>query len=142
MLDVAVRDRLLAETPLLRVEDAAQLQALIASGALPAAGQSAFVVPKGLRGGPVQSATMPFVQTFEETVSVVLALRSAQPDAERAKAELSALLDGVIPAIVGWQAPGAIDAFRLVRGQIISLTKGVLLYEIEFATSAQLRIVQ
>jgi hypothetical protein len=133
--------RLKARTTISRVEGATQLQALIAAGALPAAGTFAFVVPMGLRGGQVQMATGAFVQATEEVVAVVLALRDVLPEADRARDALDDLIEVTMGAIAGWQAPGAIDVFRLSRGSIVSLTKGLLLYQLEFAVSAQLRIL-
>ena len=137
--EVAIRLRTLAVID--RVEDALQLQSLVENGQLPAAGVSAFVVPIGLRGGQVRSATSPFVQDTEETLAVVLALRALTALDTRAKASLPGLITQVIGVIAGWQPEGQPDAFRLGRAFLISIQKGVLLYQIEFSTSASLRII-
>ncbi len=141
MLTDEVAARLKALAILDRVEDALQLQALVENGQLPAAGVSAFVVPMGLRGGPVRSATVPFVQDTEETVAVVLAVRALTALDARAKASLSDLITGVIGALAGWQPDGQPDVFRLGRAFLVSIQKGVLLYQIEFSLSSSLRII-
>lgn len=140
MLVDAVKARL-TERGFPRVEDAAQLQKLIQSNALPSAGASLFVVPMMFRGGSVRSASVPFIQDTEETIAVFIAVRDAQPQGDRAREALEPLIAGVIAAVAGWQAAGATDAFRLIRGSVLSFGQGVLLYQIDFATQSQLRIV-
>ncbi|MDO9639688.1 MAG: hypothetical protein Q7J44_14200 [Pseudotabrizicola sp.] len=140
MLTDAVATRLKDLEVIDRVEDALQLQALVESGQLPAAGVSAFVVPLGLRGGQVRSATAPFIQDTEETLAVVLALRALTALDARAKTSLTGLITAVIDVIAGWEPEGQPDTFRLGRAFLISIQKGVLLYQIEFSLSSSLRI--
>lgn len=140
MLVDAVKTRL-TDRGFSRVEDAAQLQKLIEAKALPSAGVSLFVVPMMFRGGTVRSASVPFVQDTEETVAVFIAVRDVQPQGDRAREALEPMVEGVIAAIAGWQAAGATDVFRLIRGSVLSFGQGVLLYQIDFATQSQLRIL-
>lgn len=140
MLADDVANRLRALSIVDRVEDALQLQSLVEQGQLPAAGVSAFVVPLGLRGGQVRSATVPFIQDTEETLAVMLAVRALTALDARAKASLSALIDGVVGAIAGWQPDGQPDAFRLGRAFLVTVQGGMLLYQIEFSLSSSLRI--
>ncbi len=140
MLVEEVRQRLLGRAAVARCEGTVELTALIAAGQMPAAPESAFVVPMGFRGGAVRSTGSAFVQSCEEAVAVVLALRVASgvtaPDLT-----LEARIDAVIAAVAGWQPAGAMDVFRLVRANMLSFQKGIVLYQIEFATSSELRIV-
>lgn len=140
MLVDAVRDRL-QTSGIERVEDAMHLQRLIEQKALPAAGVTAFVVPMGLRGGDVRSATQPFVQDTVETVAVFLAVKDTNPFGGRAKDSLAALIDRVIGAVAGWQPESAADSFRLMRAFLVSFAQGVALYQIEFSIQNQLRIL-
>lgn len=141
MLAEAVSSRLKALAVIDRVEDALQLQSLMEKGQLPASGVSAFVVPIGLRGGPVRSATVPFIQDIEETLAVVLAVRAMTALDATARGSLPGLIAAVIDAVAGWQPAGEPDAFRLGRAFLVTIQGGVLLYQIEFSLSSSLRIV-
>lgn len=140
MLADLVTARLAAAGVIDRVEGALELNALIESGAMPAAGASAFVVPSGLSGGTVQSATGLFVQDVTETVAVILAVRTAAPAGGHQRGTLDDLISAVIAALAGWEPDGATDVLRLVRGTLLNLRKGVALYQIEFSVSSHLRI--
>lgn len=140
MLADAVKARLTARAVADRISDAAEFAALLDSNALPAAGTSAFVVPLGLRGGPDQGGSGLFVQQVEESVGVFLALREVNPAGGRARQLLPTLIEATVTAIAGWQAPGAIGVFRLTRGSVLSFAKNVLIYQIDFAATSQLRI--
>lgn len=140
MLVDAVRTRLLA-SDVGRIEDALSLQRLIDQKALPPAPVTAFVVPMGLRGGEVRSAGVPFIQDTTETVAVFLAVKEANPVGQRAKDALSAKIDAVIAAIAGWQPEGQPDVFRLIRAFLVSFAQGVALYQIEFSTTSQVRVL-
>lgn len=141
MLADAVIARLRDVGPIDRVEDALALNALLTRGVLPSAGVSAFVVPGQIRGGAAQTGTGFHTQIVDETVTVFVALRDESGAGSRGRDRLSALLDDVIPAVAGWQAPGAVETFRLVLGRIVSFDKGVILYQLDFATQTLLRIV-
>ena len=140
MLVAEVRQRLIDRAAVTRCEGTVELMALVQAGALPPVGESAFVVPMGYRGGAGLSTGAGYVQATEEAIAVVLAIR-VQGGAVPTDAALEARIDTVIRAVAGWQPPGAPDVFRLIRGAVLSLEKGVLLYQIEFATQSQLRIV-
>lgn len=123
-----------------RVEGASELQALIDRKGLPSVSAAAFVLPLGLRGGQVQSATGLFVQSVDEIVGVCLVLRDASSDGARARDSASALIEAAIAALAGWQAPGQPDTFHLGQGGITNFQAGVLIYQLQFATTYQLRI--
>ena len=136
----AITAQLAASGTVDRVEGALELQALVESGALPPAPTSAFVVPLGLTGGTPDAITGLYRQSVTEVVGVILAVRSAQPNAKDARGTLGAQIVAVIDALVGWQPAGATDVLRLTRGFLVSLRKGVALYQIEFSLQSQLRV--
>jgi hypothetical protein len=124
-----------------RVEGAAELSALVKSGNLPQQTPAAFVLPLGLRGGQWEVSTGIFRQAYEETVSIVLVLESPS-DATGAKAlpEINDLIWGIVEKIAGWAPAEAVSVFRLVRGALVSMSAGTLIYQLDFALQNQLRI--
>lgn len=141
MLVDEVTQRLAAAGAVDRVEGALELNAMIESGSLPAAAVSAFVVPMGVTGGEVRNATVPFIQDLLESVAVIIAVRTAQPGGGHARGTLAEKIDAVIAVLAGWQPVGAVDTLRLARGYLVSLRKGVALYQLEFTIASQLRII-
>lgn len=141
MID-AVATRIAAIVPSLtgRVEGAAQLADLMARNALPQVTPAAFVVPLGLQGGAVSAATGLHIQMCEEVVGVVIALRSFSATGGEAMPELDALIRAVVHAVAGWAPGDAIGAFRLLRGGLLSMRTGTMLYQLDFALPDQLRI--
>lgn len=138
----AVIARLKARAPNLRtVEGAAELAALLEANALSQRPDvSAFVLPTGMRGGPVGSASELFTQSVEESVSVLLSMRNADRTGARALLEIGPEIDAVIAAICGWGPNDAPGVFKLVRAAAAGLSKGTFTYLIEFSISDQLRI--
>jgi hypothetical protein len=138
----AVITRLKARAADLRsVEGAAELAALLEANALSQRPEvSAFVLPTGLRGGPVTSASELFVQGVEESVSVLLSLRNAGRTGAKALLEIGPQIEAVIDSICGWGPDGSPGVFKLVRAGGASLDKGTFTYLIEFSISDQLRI--
>ena len=130
-----------------RVQHALDLSELIAREALPNGRYAAFVVPAGMRPqGNGESAAGAFTQSLDEVITIVLVINSAG-DVTGAKAapRVDELLWDVIPLIAGW-APADIDSavyigdFRFLRSQVLSLTKGAVICQVEFAIALQLRI--
>ena len=138
----AVITRLAARATTLRsVAGAAELSALLASKALSQqVGIAAFVLPTGLRGGQVTSATQLFVQGVEESVTVLLSMRNAGRTGDKALLEIGPQITAVLDAICGWGPEDAPGVFKLVRGGSVSLAEGTFTYVIEFSISDQLRI--
>lgn len=142
-LEQLVTDRIAAQVPALtgRIEDIAELAALIAAGALPQHDQFAFVVPLGFddRGG--ESATGFHTQMIEDAVGVVLGIK-ARGDAKAKKAlpTIGELKNGVINAIAGWGPDDTANVFFVRRGRLLSADKGLVLYQLDFSLTDQLRI--
>jgi hypothetical protein len=141
MLEAAAT-RIATRVPALagRVRDAADFAALMRSNSLRDASFAAYVLPQGLRGGPVTAATGAFVQAVDAALAVVLVAPSADPRGARAFPGLAAARDAVIDALAGWRPPEASGPLRLVRGELITVGAGVLVYQIDLAAPTHLRI--
>lgn len=137
----AVIDRLSRAAPSLRkVEGAAELTSYMATQNKPPAGITAFVVPTGLRGGEVTSASTLYVQMVEEVVTVILIMRHADRTGAAALPKIEAAIDECITAVAGWGPDDAPGTFRLRSGAPFSFSGDMLAYQIEFAIMDQLRI--
>lgn len=138
-------NRLLAEVTLLgSVEGAAELAALMAAPVQVWVKPRAHVVPLGIRGGAVQSATGGFIQGVEWAFAVFLTF-SSHSDRKGAKRldDISAVQNAVITALCGWVPEGvqAAGEVRLSRGYLAELKPGVVVYALEFSLPDQLRIL-
>tara|TARA_R110002094_G_scaffold160396_6_gene145794 strand:- start:2824 stop:3255 length:432 start_codon:yes stop_codon:yes gene_type:complete len=124
-----------------RVEGAANFAALMKSNALPQHGTAAHVLPLGLRGGNADASTGAFTQMVEEVVGIVLTVRTFSQTGDKALIELKPLIDAVVNAIAGWGPEDAMGVFRLVRGSLVTMAAGTMVYQIDFSISDQLRIL-
>lgn len=130
-----------------RVQGAAALSALMAQGQAPQVTPAAFVLPLGLRGGAADAVTGLFRQQVAWTSGVVVCVRVAG-DVTGAKATevLVPLIEAVILAIAGTDVLGpqgtAIGVWRVSRGELLSLSAGLLVYQLDFAIDDQLRIAR
>lgn len=126
-----------------RVDTAAQLAALVRSGNLPNRTPCAYVVPLGFTTEPQKSAAGMFIQSIKPRVGVVIAVNTAG-DASGAKSlpEIETLSDDVIAALAGWQPASAKDGLQIVKGQLVSLTRGLILYQLDFSITDQVRIAR
>jgi len=130
-----------------RIQPAASLAEVLARKLAPQGGDSAYILPLGLRGGTEQAMAGLYVQDFAETLGVVLML-AAVGDATGARTadRLVPMRNAVIRRIVGWSPPSdwaegeTVTHFRLARGELLSLSAALLIYQIDFALSDQLRI--
>lgn len=130
-----------------RIEPAASLSDLMARNQLPQVTPAAFVLPLGLRGGRADAAAGLYRQDIAEMLGVVLILRSAG-DATGGKLadRLTPIRDDVIRRIAGWAPPSGwlegetIGVFTVSRGQLITLSAGALVYQLDFAVDDQVRI--
>ena len=142
-LELLVAERIADQVPDLvgRIEDIAELAALIAAGALPQHDLFAFVVPLGFddRGG--ESATGFHTQTIEDAVGVVLGVK-ARGDAKAKKAmpPITQLRNQVRDAVAGWAPTDSVDVFFVRRGRLLSADNGLVLYQLDFSLTDQLRI--
>jgi hypothetical protein len=123
-----------------RVEGAAHLAQLMAANQLPQHSPAANVIASGLSGGAPDAAAGLFRQPFDETVTVYLTFRNVQGAGGNALDLFDEVKWAVIKALCGWAPADTVGVFRLVRGQVVSMTTGTLLYQIDFAIGDQLRI--
>lgn len=138
-----IKARIEAGVPALagRLEEVADLAALIAAGVLPQRSPAGYVIPLGFNGREPADAAGLFIQSLDETVGVVLVVEAAgDPKAKRALATVDALDIAVRNAVCGYVPAGAIGEFRAVRGRLVSVTAGTVIYQIDFAIQTQLRI--
>jgi hypothetical protein len=143
MLSDDVIQRLKERVPELktRVEGAASLVQLMQANQLPQTTPAANVISSGLTGGAPDAAAGLFRQAFDETVPVFLTFRNVQGSGTRALDLFDAVRWGVIEALCGWGTDDSVGVFRLVRGQVVNMAAGTLIYQIDFAIGDQLRIV-
>jgi hypothetical protein len=124
-----------------RLEEVADLAELVAAGALPQRMPWAFVIPLGFNGREPADAAGLFIQTLDETVGVVLLVEAVgDPKAKRAIATIDLLVIDVRNALCGFVPDGEIGDFRATRGRLVSVANGVVIYQLDFAIPAQLRI--
>ncbi|WP_121064729.1 phage tail terminator protein [Chachezhania antarctica] len=141
MIDLVIA-RLKAEVADLggRVEGAASFATLMQQNALPQVTPAAHVLPVGLTGGRANAATGMFTQLFDEAVGVILTIRGHDQTGGRSLDLTEALIRAVIEAVAGWEPADEIGSFRLVRGNLVSLRAGALIYQLDFSITDQLRI--
>jgi hypothetical protein len=143
MLLDTVRERIATLVPALggRVEGAAELTELVRRDALPNVTPAAFVLPLGLRGGEADAAAGLYRQVYDEVIGVLLVIEVAG-DATGATAlpTIDALVSEVIAALIGWAPGEQVGVFRLERGQLVSLARGTVIYQLEFSIEDQLRV--
>lgn len=124
-----------------RVDGAANLVQLMQQNQLPQHTPAANVISSGLGGGPADAVAEVFRQTFDETISVFLTFRNVQGTGARSLELFDEVRTDVIEAICGWGPEGKLGVFRLVRGQVVNMAAGTLIYQIDFAIADQLRII-
>lgn len=138
-----IKARLISEVSAFqdRVEAIADLSALVKGGRLPNRTPTAFVLPLGETASPADMVTGLYRQVLTENFGVLLITNSAN-DARGAAGvpDVSALRDQVIDALAGW-GPGA-EVLELTRGRLVSLTAGMIIYQIDFKTLKQIRIIR
>lgn len=124
------------------VEFIADLAALIEKDALPQRDSGAYVLPLGIDGEKGTAATGMHIQPTSESVGVVLYVKArGDVKAKKALPAIDIMIDATIIAIVGW-APNnqTVGVFELRRGRLLSASKGLVLYQLDFAIADQLRV--
>ena len=101
---------------------------------------AAHVVPLGMQGGVANSANIFFTQEFDEAIGVLISLRTYTATGGKSADLLETLKLAVISALAGWGPDTAVGVFRLLRGQLVSMEAGTVVYQIDFAMMDQLRI--
>ena len=138
-----VRTRVEAEVTELagKLGNAVGFADLVEHGSVPPVTPYCFILPGGLRGGTADTATGVFRQPFQETVSVVLMERvAADPLSVKGMGKLTPLAEDIIQCVAGWAPDNAIGVFELVQAELVGATRGVLVFQIDFALNDQLRI--
>lgn len=122
------------------IEGAAELSALVQGGRAPNRTPAAFVIPVGLRATPPSAAAGLFRQVYSETIGVVI-VQTTAGDARGAAGVMPVhgLRQQVIECLAGW-GPGGFGVLELVRGSLVSLQAGTIIYQIDFSIPQQLRI--
>jgi len=142
MID-AIIQKLTAEAPELGpVKGAVDFGALVAGGKMPQTTFSAFVLPAGLIGRTAEAAAGAFVQSFDEAVSVILAIRSFEAAGSRSIDPLRVLVMKIFETLGGW-APGDESGVLTLRtGRLVSMQAGLIVYQIDFSLTDQMRIAR
>jgi hypothetical protein len=138
-----IRQRILDKVAALdgRVDQVADLAELVRRNALPQKSPAAFCVPAGFDGGEPDAATGIYRQAWNETVGVVLYVEApGDARASRAIDKVDELVAAIVGAVAGWAPADAIGVIAAVRGRLVSVDHGAVLYQIDFALSDQLRI--
>lgn len=123
-----------------RVNGAAELANLTASGKLPQVTPAAHVIATGIAGGKHVAQLGSFVQTVDRLFSVILTLRSQDASGARALARIDGLISDIITALAGWDIDGRLGVFIFRRAVLLQTQDGVFAYEISFSIADQLRI--
>lgn len=72
---------------------------------------------------------------------MILCVRShGDAGARRAVPTVDMLKDQIIGVIAGWAPDDAVDVFNVTRGRLVSVTAGLVIYQIDFRLSDQLRV--
>lgn len=135
------------------VEGTLDFSEMLARKALPQRALTAFVIPAGLNGGMAASSQNAFLQAVDETVAVVLVLRSANDaTGTRSLPGLDALIWSVVFALAGWAPDSYSDedvagidptgVFELRRGRTLSLSAGTVFYQLDFAIAQHVRVLE
>lgn len=138
----ALRARIEQQVPALagNLGNAAEFARLVDKGQLPQWRMGGFILPGGLTGGQVRSATAAFIQDIEQTIAVVLTCRVASdPSGEKALDEITPLVRQVVMGVVGWAPDGVPGVFSLVRGELVGSQASALIFQIDFTIFDQLR---
>ncbi|MEX0971524.1 MAG: hypothetical protein WD046_13885 [Paracoccaceae bacterium] len=124
-----------------RIEAVADLSSLVKGGRLPNRTPSAYVLPLGLQALAADIVAGMYRQGMSETFGVVI-ITNAANDARGAAGvpDVTGLRDQVIAALAGWGS-GAV-VLEVLRGRLVSLNAGMIIYQLEFKTTFQIRIAR
>jgi hypothetical protein len=127
-----------------RVEEAADLAALVRVGQVPQRSPFAWVVPLGFDGGEADAMAGIYTQETSTSVGVILFVESVgDAAARRALPKVDELVTGIVNAVAGWEPDDdAIGVFEARRGRLVDINKGGLFYQIDFSIQDQLRIAR
>lgn len=124
-----------------RVDEVTDLSEMIRRKALPAAPVAAFLIPMGIRGrseGDAMAGAM--IQSIDRLFALVLFLRHAgDVGGGKAIPKLHTLVESVLAAVVGQAPDDTVGVFRLLRGDVLSITDQATFYQLDFAILDQIR---
>lgn len=123
-----------------RIERAGNLAALMKTGAPMQPVLRAHVLPADLNGREVHSATGGFIQTLDRGISVLITLPAFDGSGAAGVPDIEALIASTVAALCGWAPGDTPGVFRLRQGRLLSLQGGVILYQLDFTVTDQLRI--
>ncbi len=123
-----------------RVQGAADFSDLLRRNQLPQVTPAAHVLGLGMTGGRGESVSGLYTQIFDQVIGVVLTIRSHSATGDRVLDDAEALIRAVVAALVGWAPNDEVGVFRLVRGNLVSMQAGTLVYQLDFTITDQLRI--
>ena len=144
-LVVNVATRISDQVPALkdRMDYVAALAALSAEGALPQREVAGFVVPLGFDDRGANAAAGMYTQMIVDTIGVVLCVKAlGDAKAKRALVTIDSLVGDVLNAVAGWAPDNVAGVFTATRGRLLSVTKGLVIYQLDFALLDQLRIAR
>jgi hypothetical protein len=142
-LPLAVQARVKAEVPALhaRVELAGDLAAVFEKNVLPHQLPAGFVLWSGDRPRPNTGATW-VNQEVNSIASLVLVGRAAgELVGGKASADIGAIGDDAVKALVGWQPDGMDAPLEYAGGDLVGIRSGALFIQLKFATRWNLRAV-
>lgn len=123
-----------------RVETAADLAALMRSGQAAQPQLRAHVLPAALVAKAADAAAGAFVQAVERGVSVIITLPAFDATGAGDTDRMEQLVLQTIFALAGWGTDTSVGVFQLRQGRLLSLQGGVMVYQVDFVISDQLRI--
>ncbi|WP_172298351.1 hypothetical protein [Pseudoruegeria sp. HB172150] len=123
-----------------RTQPVAAFAELQRNNALPQVTPAAHVVPLGFRGGAAEAATGFYMQAYDNVVGVLLYVRAHDQTGGRHLGDIETLINAVIGAICGWAPADEVGVFTLLRGAMINVASGLMVFQIDFAITDQLRI--
>jgi len=144
-LEDSVKQRIEATVPQLTgaIDEIADIAALIAAGALPQREVFAFVVPLGFDdvGGGTSAAGV-HTQMIKDAVGVVLGIKAlGDARAKKSLPTITSLRDAVKQSVAGWAPDNSAGVFNVIKGRLLSVNNGLVLYQLDFALLDQLRIL-
>jgi len=143
-----IMTRLKALVPALkgRVDGAAALAALLATGALPKSTPCAHVLPAGVTGRADNPLVGIYRQQIDRLFAVVLTIDSHDRDGARGLTEAETLIEAIHLALLGWTPPslasqGVPHVFRLRTTSLSRFEDGKAVYQTIIAIEDQVRIL-
>ncbi|TYO91430.1 phage tail terminator protein [Oceanicella actignis] len=126
-----------------RVGTAFDLSLLMGREMRLAASPFAWVLPGAIVGRSDQGISGAWRQPVSRQVSVVLAIRAQDGQAKADRPDIEALIAEVMAALLGFEPPSIAASARgtmtLVRGDLVSIRAGVVIYALDFAVEDEWR---